>query len=575
MPRLLSIVGHAPSLGTPQTRSVRLVAWGRVVLAAVALVAVWIDPELPRQHVALTHAALVAYLAYAVVLAVVVGRSPAPPPWLPLATHAIDLLGAPVLMILTEGPNSPFFLYFLFPLLAATLRWQLRGTVWTAGVSLALFLGMGALAWWALPAGSLEADRFLVRAAFLAVMAVLLGALGAHEQALRAQLLHLARGPRSSALYAEELARDALRHATVLAAPRVVMTWEDDEEPWLNLAWSENGTASVGREAPSTWEPLVAEPLASAGFLCLDAAAPSPVAERETERGFARWHGAPLHPGFRERFAVRSVVSVPLRGAGVAGRLFWLDCRDPTADDLLVAHIVAGQVAPELDQILLQRKLREAAVDHERVLLARDLHDGLLQSLTAVALQVQSARDAMAGEPEAARERLSVAQRTLADEQRALRLFIRQMRAGPHPEVPSAGPLCERVRDLAERVGRDWGLAVRVEHEGMRAPLGPGLEQQAYLMLQEALVNAARHAGASRVRVSVAAADGRLRLAVEDDGRGFPFHGSRDGEELAAAGEGPRSLRERVAGLGGRLVVHSSENGARVEIDVPLPLGAA
>jgi signal transduction histidine kinase len=77
------------------------------------------------------------------------------------------------------------------------------------------------------------------------------------------------------------------------------------------------------------------------------------------------------------------------------------------------------------------------------------------------------------------------------------------------------------------------------------------------------------------VRVTLATADSRLHLAVEDDGRGFPFHGRRDGEELAATQEGPASLRERVASLGGRLVVDSSERGARVEIDVPLHSGEA
>jgi len=266
---------------------------------------------------------------------------------------------------------------------------------------------------------------------------------------------------------------------------------------------------------------------------------------------------------------------VPFRGVEVEGRLFWLDSRDPTADDLLVAHVVAGQVAPELDQILLQRKLREAAVDHERVRLARDLHDGLLQSLAAVSLQVQSARDAMTSEPEGAAERLSVAQRALADEQRSLRLFIRQMRAGSKPDGQPQAPLSQRAGELGERVGREWGLVVQVEHEGVRTPLDPGLEQQAYLMLHEALMNAARHATASRVRVELASANGRLRLAVQDDGRGFPFRGTRSGEDLAATGEGPRSLRERVASLGGRLVVHSSPGGSRVEIDVPLQSGEA
>jgi signal transduction histidine kinase len=214
--------------------------------------------------------------------------------------------------------------------------------------------------------------------------------------------------------------------------------------------------------------------------------------------------------------------------------------------------------------------MRSAAVDQERVRLARDLHDGLLQSLAAASLQVQAARDALGIEPKAAERRLGEVQRMLADEQRSLRIFLWQMRPGSSsPGGGSTAPLGERVRRLAERVGREWGLAVRIEDEGLRVPLGPGLEQQLYLMVHEAVTNAARHSGARTVQVEMAANDGRLRVLVEDDGRGFPFEGRRDGEELAAAGQGPVSLRERAALLGGHLVVDSSGKGSRVEIVVP------
>jgi signal transduction histidine kinase len=261
---------------------------------------------------------------------------------------------------------------------------------------------------------------------------------------------------------------------------------------------------------------------------------------------------------------------VPLRAAQTQGRLFWLDRRDFAADDLMFGQVVAGQVAPLLDQIILQRRLREAAVAHERVRLARDLHDGLLQSLAAMGIQLQVARDALGTQPEDAGRRLAEVQRALAEEQRGLRLFIRQMRPGSSAGDGPTAPLCARLRELAGRIAGEWGLAVRVEDDTLRTPLEPGLEQQTYLMVHEAVMNAARHARASAVRVSLAGRDDRLHLVVEDDGHGFPFRGRRDAEALAASGEGPVSLRERVTQLGGHLAVDSSDGGARVEIDIPL-----
>jgi signal transduction histidine kinase len=575
MTRLDPLAGDPASRQTPHTRSERLIAWGRVVLAVVALVAVWIAPDEPRRPPAVTYAALAAYVAYALAVAVAVARPPAPPPWLPLATQAVDMAASPLLMYLTEGPASPFFLYFLFPLLSATLRWHVRGTALTAGIQLAVFLALGAWVWRTQPSASLDPSRFVIRAAFLGVMAVLLGSLGAHSELLRAPLLRLARGPRSIASDAGELAQAALHQAAVLDAPRVVLVWEDGEEPWLNIAASVQCEMTVAREPPATWEPLVAEPLGEAAFLCADAGAAAPVVDRETAGGFERWRGAPLHPAFRARFAVRSVASVPVRGAHIAGgRLFWLDRPGFTADDLMLGAIVARQAASLLDQIVLRQRLHRAAAAEERVRLSHDLHDGLLQSLAAAALQLQAARSALDSGGDIAARRLAEVQRLLAEEQRSLRQFLWEMWPGGAPDSETA-PLAERVRALVERVGREWGLAVRATVEELGAPLGDGLERQVYLMVQEAVTNAARHAGARSVLVEVAARDGRLRLVVEDDGQGFPFAGRRDGDQLAAAGKGPVSLRERAALLGGAIVVDSSPRGARVQIDLPLGAGEA
>ena len=103
-----------------------------------------------------------------------------------------------------------------------------------------------------------------------------------------------------------------------------------------------------------------------------------------------------------------------------------------------------------------------------------------------------------------------------------------------------------------------------------QARISDQLAYEIYRIVQEALVNAARHAHASAARVEVDAGGDEVRIDITDDGRGFAFRGRHDLAELQAMGVGPVSLRERVAAQGGSLVVDSSDGGSRLSIRLPL-----
>lgn len=282
----------------------------------------------------------------------------------------------------------------------------------------------------------------------------------------------------------------------------------------------------------------------------------------------ARWQGAPLDPGLRERFDIRSVLALAVQGEALEGWLFFLDRNDMTSDDLLLGEIAAGVVASRLDHFYLGRRLQEAVAMEERIRLSRDLHDGVLQSLTGIGLRLAAVRGLMEENPQAARESLEAVQRLLTLEQRDLRFFIQELK--PRPRPAGEVSLAFRVIELIQRIEMEWGLRADLRIEGLEEPIAEPLAREVYHLVREALVNAARHGEASAVRVAIRrAADGQLSIAVADNGRGFPFEGRLSHAALSQGSLGPRNLFERVSSLRGTLDVESGPSGARLEIFLP------
>src|SRR6185295_1442151 len=279
--------------------------------------------------------------------------------------------------------------------------------------------------------------------------------------------------------------------------------------------------------------------------------------------------GEPVEESLRRRFAMDGAASWPVQGEIVQGRLFALD-RDFEPDHLVLGEIAAQRVAAELDQFYLTSRLRTAAVTEERVRLACDLHDGMLQSLTGTALQLQALARLMEEDLPAAREQLREVQRLIAADQRDLRFFIEELKPMPRA-LGGPAALADRLAELAARLKRLWDLGVTFELADLDGQLSEAFARQLYRLLREALFNVARHAGAASAQVEVTRRDGALEIAVTDGGRGFPFTGRYDFAELNRRKLGPVSLKERVAALGGSLAIDSRPGRTRLEIRLPAP----
>lgn len=558
---------------SPQSRAERLIAAGRVVLAVSSLFAVWFDPAEPTKSASIAYSLLAFYVFYSLAVALIVWNADAPSPGQKLFTHVFDFAFFSLFLYFSAGPASPFLVYFVFSLVCATLRWQRRGVIWTAAAALGTFAALAVLFGEVLADPAFDRSSMVIRGVYLSVIAVLLGYLGAHEEQARRDMALLASWPEGLPDRLEVLVEELLRHAArVVGAPRALLIWIDREEPWIYLAVLEKSTFHWQRSAPEAFGPDVAFPLVGTSFLCADAAADPPAVLRRTARGLERWRGFPLDARLRDRFALRAVLGLPLASDAGDGWLLFADKPGMTSDDLLLGEIAAAVVASRLEHFHLSRRVQETVAMEERIRLARDLHDGVLQSLTGIGLRLAAARAQIDEAPAEAREALESLQRLIALEQRDLRFFIRDLK--PTLLAPAGEPprLADRLAELVQRTELEWGLRAELRTDGLPETLPEPLAREVYLVVREALVNAVRHGEASAVRVEVAReapGGGGLAVSVVDNGKGFPFHGCFGQEELLAGDRGPRTLLSRVVALGGALTLESSGSGARLDIVLP------
>ncbi|HEX5716059.1 MAG TPA: sensor histidine kinase [Thermoanaerobaculia bacterium] len=204
--------------------------------------------------------------------------------------------------------------------------------------------------------------------------------------------------------------------------------------------------------------------------------------------------------------------------------------------------------------------------EDERRRLARELHDGLGQTLTALTSQLERLQQKLEerGSSELAAglaDSVETARQALNDSRELSRL----LRPPVLDDLGLAAALSWLARNLEQRTDLHVDLTV----EGIEERLDPELETLVFRLVQEALTNVLRHSGARQAAVSVSRAGGLLELRISDRGRGFDARAAFAGHE--AAGSGLRGMRDRLELFGGRLeLVSAPDQGTFVSARVPL-----
>jgi signal transduction histidine kinase len=281
----------------------------------------------------------------------------------------------------------------------------------------------------------------------------------------------------------------------------------------------------------------------------------------------------PRIPGTtQQEFRIKSLLSVAFdQGDHPVGRLFLLNRaggRGPfTKEELAWLEKVARHVSAPLENVFLLRHLRVRAIEAERSRISRDLHDGILQTLLSIEIQLDVLRRKVTTQPEQAEAGLTSLQQTVRNEGAELRHLVTDLR----PLRVQSADLVDLMRGFAERFRNESALALDLLVDSVDLQAPDRVCREIFQIYREALNNIKKHAKASHVVVKLTQDDSRLSLVVDDNGEGFSFAGRFTGDELDRLRLGPISIKERTRTIGGVLTVESNPgHGARLIIEVPL-----
>lgn len=574
-----------------ETRRVeRWLATARVFLAVSTLVAIRMDPtELGHSWAA--YGLFVFYMANGILILMLLRRRQQSTAAFRLLVHCGDIVWPALISLFAQGARSPFFLFFFFVLAAAAYRWGLWETLGTAVAEAVVLWIESFIVLYVWPQGSLplrtvtglhinvtdfEPQRLFMLSIYLIVMGILLGYLAEQQKHLRAEkavvtgMLSRVRVEAGLTGTMERIFQELL---SMYGASRGIVASQEmhskrvfvgevngpkgsarSEFKWLESSPRDAGIYLDSFPGDVCYASVKGEEWTT---LALDDSG-HPVQVTDTK---------PLSR-LRQVQSFQSVVTVSfLSGGEWRGRIFLYDpsWHGEKQEELRFLLDVIRQVGPAVYNVYLLHRLRRRALAAERARFARELHDGAVQSLIAMEMQVDVVRrQAEANRPIGGE--LGRIQGLLREEVLKLRELMQQMKAIDVDSQRLLGVL----KDTVERFQRETGINARFVTDLDELDMPQRVCREVLRIVQEGLVNVRKHSGARHALVRLASNGDKWTLTVEDDGKGFAFAGRYTQDQMEQAGSGPAIIRERVRLIAGELTVESNPGqGTRLEITVP------
>jgi len=572
-------------LGETQ-RIERTLATARAFLVVSSLVAIWLDPTVPTDFATLAYGLLVIYAIHSLLILVLVQIRQESSAGFRLGVHAVDVIWPALLSFYVTAPSSPYFMFSIFSLLAAAYRWGFIETMATAGAAIVLYFsqvilvesGHGPVE--SLLATQIEANRFIMRGLYLLISGYLLGYLGEEQKRLRAETTAVARI--ISRVQSEVGLRASLRVVCdevlrLFDAPRALLAFEEASSGraylWRTAREVKSGEVTItlseldSPERPAyffeppgeTWHATrLASPREGQGYALYV------VSEKGARLADVSW-SPPEALQAAEPFGSLLAGSLNF-GNEWTGQLFLIDPQAGTPEMAVpLLQTIVRQVGPAIYSVFLMRRLRSRVGAVERARVARELHDGVIQSLIGLEMQVDVLRRQPTLTGKVAEE-MNRIQQLLRMEVLNLREVMQQMK----PVDLGPRKLLDFLALAVDKFGHDTGISARFVSPLEEVAVSPRVATEVARIVQEALANVRKHSTARHVVVRFDSQDGLWRLVIDDDGRGFGFSGRLSQAELDAARKGPLVIKERVRSIGGQLSVESGPGkGARLEITFP------
>ncbi len=575
---------QVPPVAGEALRIERVIAAARLLLTLVALAQLNRPLLVPTENILQAQLFLIVFAVHGVVAIVWLRGWQRTTKWFTLTTHAIDLLVS-VAMLPVASPPSPFFVFFLFVLAAAAFRWGLRETFATNLVALTLVFVHAKLTvlWPVLNFGiPYELDRVLIRAAYFSMIGLILGYLAEESRLLRAEtaaiagLLGHVRADLNATRVLTDIAADVQR---LFNAKNLLLAVEnpatgrafrwDSGTGWTVASPTMTGDSGGGVDehqflfgSPNQTLALTRKFWRRVSPLAYHITRLDPSSRRRDV------HEVLLPKAFVTAYPYRRIISVPVSfGDEWNGRVFVFD---PTLNVRLVSlaeclQKMVREVAPAVLSVYLFGELRSRAGAIERARVARELHDGVIQSMVGIEMRLAALRN-QAVLSSTAEEELRHLQQMVRDEVLNLRDLMTQMRS---PEL-DPNELLDYLAQLVDRFGRDSGITARFSSDLKEVVLSRQVCFELVRIVQEGLVNIRKHSGATSVVVRFGRAEGQWVLEIDDNGQGFPFAGTMSLDQLDEGRKGPIVIKDRVRAIGGQLTLESMpRQGTRLKVLVP------